>query len=134
VFWLNWPPPTAAGITGDRWQNLKVVLTTPGGTVENLGTFVSDPVGSSYTTYLPTEVGEYKVNFTFPGQTLELAGYTGLPGQGSDYVGDYFLPSSAEATFTVQEEKIPTWTEPPLPVSYWTRPIDSMNTNWYVIG
>ena len=134
VFWLNWPPPTAAGITGDRWQNLKVVLTTPGGDVENLGTFVSDPVGSSYTTYLPTEVGEYTVNFTFPGQILELAGYTGLPGQNSGYVGDYFLPSSAEATFTVQEEKIPTWTEPPLPVSYWTRPIDSMNTNWYIIG
>jgi outer membrane protein assembly factor BamB len=134
VFWLNWPPPTAAGITGDRWQGFTIDVTKPDGTVDHLGPFVSDPVGSSYTSYTPTQVGQYTVNFTFPGQVLQLAGYTGLPGGASDYVNDTFMRSTAEATFTAQETPIKYWTQPPLPISYWTRPIDSMNTNWYVLA
>jgi len=134
VFWLNWPPPTAAGITGDRWEGFRIEITAPDGDVENLGPFVSDPVGSGWTEYTPTQVGEYKVNFTFPGQVLERAGYTGIPGSNSDYVNDTFSASSAGTTFTVQEEPIQYWTQPPLPTSYWERPIDTMNTNWYVLG
>ncbi len=134
VFWLNWLPPTAAGSTGDRWQGFTIDLTKPNGDVESLGTFVSDPVGSAYTIYTPTEVGEYKVNFTFPGQVLQRAGYTGLPGSNSDYVNDTFTRSTASATFTVQQDPVPLWEQPPLPISYWERPIDSMNTNWYVLA
>jgi hypothetical protein len=134
VFWLNWVPPTAAGTTGDRWQNFMVDVTAPSGKVDHLGPFVSDPVGSSYTSYVPTELGEYRVNFTFPGQVLQRAGYTGLPGGSSDYINDTFTRSTAETNFTVQQEAIQLWSQPPLPVSYWTRPIDSMNTNWYVIA
>ncbi|MCW4044119.1 MAG: hypothetical protein NWE94_01210 [Candidatus Bathyarchaeota archaeon] len=134
VFWLNWPPPTAAGNTGDRWQGFKIEVTKPDGAVDTLGPFVSDPVGSSFTSYTPTQVGEYKVKFTFPGQVLQRAGYTGLPGSNSDYVNDTFAASTAETTFTVQETPVPYWTQPPLPTSYWERPIDSMNTNWHVIA
>ena len=99
-----------------------------------MGKFVSDPVGSSFTTYVPTALGEYTVNFAFDGQVLQRAGYTGLQGSNSDYVNDTFLPSKANTTFTVQQEPITQWEQPPLPVSYWTRPIDTMNTNWYVLG
>jgi hypothetical protein len=134
VMWLNWPPPTAAGTTGDRWQGFKIDVTKPDGNVEHLGPFVSDPVGSAYTLYTPAQVGEYKVNFTFPGQVLQRAGYTGLLGSSSDYINDTFVASTAETTFVVQQEPIKYWSQPPLPVSYWTRPIDSMNTNWYVLA
>jgi outer membrane protein assembly factor BamB len=134
VMWLNWPPPTAAGTTGDRWQGYKIDITKPDGNVEHLGPFVSDPVGSAYTLYTPDQLGEYKVNFTFPSQILERAGYTGLPGSNSAYIGDNFTRSTAETAFTVQQEPIKYWQQPPLPVSYWTRPIDSMNTNWYVLA
>jgi hypothetical protein len=136
VFWLNWVPPTAGGTTGDRWQGFKIDVTKPNGEVEHLGPFVSDPVGSAYTPYTPTELGEYKVNFTFPGQVLQAAGYTGLigPGANNAYVNDTFKASSANTTFTVQQESIPLWSQPPLPVSYWERPIDTMNTYWYVLG
>jgi hypothetical protein len=134
VFWLNWPPPTAAGTTGDRWHPYTIDITKPDLSVDHLGPFVSDPVGSGFTSYTPTQTGQYKVNFTFPGQVLQRAGYTGLPGGASDYVNDTFTGSTAEITFTVQEQPIKYWSQPPLPVSYWTRPIDSMNTNWYVLA
>ena len=135
VFWLNWVPPTAGGTTGDRWQGLKIDVTKPNGDVDHLGPFVSDPVGSAWTAYTPTETGEYKVNFTFPGQVLQAAGYTGLlgPGANNAYVNDTFTASSANTTFTVQQQPIPLWSQPPLPVSYWERPIDTMNTYWYVL-
>jgi hypothetical protein len=134
VFWLNWPPPTAAGSTGDRWEDMTIKITDPAGQVENYGPFVSDSVGSSFMLYTPSSTGEYQVYFNFPGQVLERAGYTGLPGSNSDYINDTFAPSSANTTFIVQETPVPIWTQPPLPVSYWTRPIDTMNTNWYVLG
>ena len=36
-FWLNAPPPTAAGAYGDRWTNLSVEVTKPDGTKETQG-------------------------------------------------------------------------------------------------
>jgi hypothetical protein len=136
VFWLNMYPPTAGGTTGDRWQGFKIDVTKPNGDVDHLGPFVSDPVGSAFTSYVPTEVGEYKVDFSFPGQVLQAAGYTGLlgPSANNAYVNDTFLPSTANTTFIVQQDAIPLWTQPPLPISYWERPIDTMNTQWYVLG
>ncbi|MCW3996357.1 MAG: PQQ-like beta-propeller repeat protein [Candidatus Bathyarchaeota archaeon] len=138
VFWLNWPPPSAAGTTGDRWTGCTIDVTRPNGEVDHLGPFVTDSVGSAYTAYSPTEVGEYKVVFNFPGQILQPGnpGYTGLNGSNSNspYVGRYFGASSANTTFIVQEEPVPTWTQPALPISYWERPIDTQNTYWYVLG
>src|SRR5512143_3420594 len=59
VFWVNRPPPTATGITGDRWRNLSVEVTKPDGSKETLGPFNSDPIGGSYTIYKPTQLGTY---------------------------------------------------------------------------
>ena len=87
VMWLNWPPPTAAGTTGDRWQGMTIEITKPNGDITHFGPFVTDSVGSTYTTYTPTDLGEYKVNFNFPGQILQRAGYTGLNGSNSGYIG-----------------------------------------------
>jgi hypothetical protein len=116
VFWLNWVPPTAGGTTGDRWQGFKIDVTKPNGDVDHLGPFVSDPVGSAWTSYTPTEIGEYKVYFSFPGQVLQAAGYTGLLGPGANnvYVNDTFLPSTANTTFIVQQDPIPLWSQPAL--------------------
>src|SRR5512138_2280702 len=43
VFWLNVPPPTAAGSTGDRWRGMTVDVTTPSGKVDHYGPINSDP-------------------------------------------------------------------------------------------
>ncbi len=68
VMWLLFAPPTATGNdAGDRWTNMKVTVTKPNGSNESLGTFMADPTGSTYTTYVPDEIGEYTFYLEFPG-------------------------------------------------------------------
>ncbi|MCW4018841.1 MAG: PQQ-binding-like beta-propeller repeat protein [Candidatus Bathyarchaeota archaeon] len=134
VFWLNWPPPTAAGSGGDRWQNMTIEVTKPDGSKETLGPFISDPVGGAYAGYTPDQVGTYTLVFNFPGQIAVLNGPTGIPGSSSAYINDTFLPSTATATLTVQQDALPLPESYPLPTSYWTRPIEGQNTNWASIA
>ena len=125
-WWLNWVPPTASGATGDRWK-VYVDIMKPDGSNETFGPLTSDPVGGSFFWYTPSETGLYTVVCRFPGQTL-----TGLPGQTqSVYVNDTYASSvSMPQTFTVQEEKIPSYVDTPLPNDYWTRPIYDANRGW----
>jgi len=134
IFWINAPPPGAAGTTGDRWRNMTVDVTSPSGKVEHFGPFTSDPVGGNYMQYTPTETGNYSATFNFPGQTLSLAGPTGLNGTPNVYVGDYYEPSNASTTFNVTNTPLTYFQEAPLPSSYWTRPINENNQLWYSIG
>jgi outer membrane protein assembly factor BamB len=136
-FWLSMPPPTATATYGDRWQNMKVNVIKPDGTNETLGPFTSDATGGTFTTYTPTAIGNYTFQMTFPGQTL--AGnnppVTGFTSSQKSYIGDYYAPSiSSTAVLSVQETAIPTSPSNPLPSSYWTRPINAQNNNWYSIG
>ena len=131
-FWISMTPPTAAGAVGDRWHNLKVTVTRPDGTTETLGPFTSDDTGGTYTLYTPTQLGNYTFVFSFPGETL-----LGLNGasQTNEAIGDYFMPStSAPAILTVQQEAVQSIPSNSWPTSYWTRPINAENTNWYMIG
>ncbi|MCW4045144.1 MAG: PQQ-binding-like beta-propeller repeat protein [Candidatus Bathyarchaeota archaeon] len=134
VFWLDKVMPTAAGIAGDRWRNLKIEVTKPDGTKETLGPFTSDPVGSGWYQYTPTQSGTYTFVFTFPEQVLSRIGPTGLTGTTSVYENDTYLTSSATATLTVQEEAIPDPPIYPLPTEYWTRPIEGQNQEWYKVS
>jgi outer membrane protein assembly factor BamB len=134
VYWLDKVPPTAAGTGGDRWQDITVEITAPDGSQETLGPFTSDPVGGGWTLYTPNQVGTYTFEVIFPGQVASLTGPTGLEGSASDYVGDYYLPSSATVTLTVQEDPIAFLEDTPVTDDYWTRPIEGQNTNWASIG
>jgi hypothetical protein len=137
AFWLNWVPPGAGGIGGDRWRNLTVDVTKPDGSQETLGPFTSDPIGGSYTQYTPTQTGTYTFTFKFQGQVPSLTGPTGIPSVNPslwDYLNDTFLPSSATTTLTVQQEQLQTIPDYPLPTNYWTRPIEGQNTEWAKIG
>src|SRR5665647_2159392 len=87
VFWLNAIPPTSSGAYGDRWI-FYVDVTKPDKSTEVLGPFTSDPVGGSYTSYVPDQEGNYTFVARFNGQTL-----TGKPTPGgvpptSVYVND----------------------------------------------
>src|SRR5512143_380713 len=137
IFWLNWVPPGAGGIGGDRWRNLTVEVTKPNGEKQNLGPFTSDPIGGGYSAYIPDQIGKYTVKFSFSGQVPSLIGPTGIPSVNNalwDYINDTFLPSSAITTFTVQQEQLQLLPEFPLPSSYWTRPIEGQNTDWATIA
>jgi hypothetical protein len=132
VFWLDWIPPTSSGYLGDRW-NFYLDITNPEGANETIGPFKSDPVGGSYTYYTPTQIGKYTVVARFPGQTL-----TGVPGAETNVnVNDTFKASTSQpAYFNVQQDKIPTYKDTPLPNDYWTRPIYDINRGWgmYAMG
>ena len=140
-FWLDKPPPTAAGAYGDRWHDFKVTMTKPDGTKQDLplGSHSnSDAVGGSYATYTPTAIGNYTFVFNFPGQTLTGENpnpATGTSTAGRPYVGDYYEPSRSESmALIVQQEQISTVPSNPLPTGYWQRPIYAENTNWYTIS
>ena len=136
-FWLQTPPPTAATIYGDKWTNMTVKVTHPDGTSETLGPFTSDDTGGTFTLYTPTVLGNYTFQMIFGGQTL--AGKNPPPAGWSAaitaFIGDYYQPSASNVvTLTVQEEAIPPIPGNPFPSSYWTRPINAENNNWYAIG
>ncbi len=139
AFWLDKVPIGAEGLYGDRWHGLTVTVTKPDGTTESLGPFNSDVNGGASTRYTPNQVGTYKFLFKYPGQVAQNANpYPFTPGfvpLGLDYVNDTFLPSSASTTLTVQQQQVITaYGQAPLPTAYWTRPINSMNREWSVIG
>jgi hypothetical protein len=133
VFWIDWIPPTASGSYGDRWT-FYVDITSPSGTNQTLGPFTSDPVGGSYTSFTPTDLGVYTIVARFPQQKLLGANPYPQPGNqyaNSPYVNDTFAASSSPPThLTVQQEQIPAYQETPLPTEYWARPINGANRQW----
>ena len=122
VVWLN---RVIVGVDADndiRFHDYKLTITKPDSTTETITwNVVSDPTSSAYTQYVPNQVGTYTLFFEFPGQTYTWSG---------DYQGDYYLPSNATTTFTVQEDSIQRHPDTPLPTEYWTRPIEGQNIFW----
>jgi len=137
-FWIDKVPPTAIGLWGMRWHNFEVIVTKPDGSTEDLGTFNSDSTGGAWTQYTPDTVGTYKFDFSFPGQVAIEENpypYDRSKVGGVAYVNDTYGASSASTTLNVQEQQVTTAYPPTaLPTEYWTRPINSMNRNWYSIG
>jgi outer membrane protein assembly factor BamB len=135
VYWLDKVPPTAYGVTGDRWTNIMISIISPDGSEETIGPLTSDPVGGGWALYTPTQIGEYTFTVEFPGQVASLYHpETGAAGRPNDYVGDYYLPSSATVVISVQEDTISHLPLTPVTNDYWTRPIEGQNTNWAVLG
>jgi hypothetical protein len=134
--WINNPPPDASRSYGDRWENFKITITNPDGTTETLGPFTSDDTGGTHADFVPTQLGNYSFFFSFPGQTLAGNNLDPTSGGTAAYpnIGDYYLPSNASTTLTVQEEATPAIPQNPIPTSYWTRPIVSVNQYWYSVA
>ncbi len=134
-FWVNMPPPTASAQYGDRWMGMTVKVTLPDGTTTTLGPFTSDDTGGSHTTYTPTTGGNYTFQMSFPGQTLAGANPAPDTVNNNPSIGDYYQPSKSNVfTLDVQSAAITYAPVTPLPTSYWSRPINALNNNWYSIG
>ena len=147
--WTANLPPTANGAYGDRWT-ISVVVTAPDGTNTTIGPYTSDPVGTIFTSYTPTETGNYtfqafvdahKLNNTPNGinptqlaqaealvqqthgaVTLDQAEAIFVQGY-ADLNNTYPACVSEPVTVTVQSEAIPTAPSAPLPTEYWTNPV-----------
>jgi outer membrane protein assembly factor BamB len=132
VFWIDKIPPTAAGIAGDRWK-FYLDITNPEGTKQTVGPLTSDPVGGSWYTYTPDQVGSYTFTVRFGPQLITGSDGTGIYNY-NIAINDTYLASSATEILTVQEEAIPDPPIYPLPSEYWTRPIEGQNTQWSCIA
>lgn len=76
---INPLPPTSI----DRFNGLTLSITRPDDAVEVLGPFLSDVHGLVHTYYVPTQVGDYKMQLRFPGQFFDTRNMTYLPSQSS---------------------------------------------------
>jgi hypothetical protein len=116
------------------WQGLTVTVVYPDNTTHTLGPFTTDSTGSSYTTFIPDQVGTYKFTTNFPEQQVPL---TFLNYEGGNMV---FAGTTVEAAtsgtveLVVQQEPLPDYPGHALPTEYWTRPIDSQLREWYSIS
>lgn len=140
LVWLDKYPPTANGQYGDRWEGWTIAVTAPDGSKQTLQLQQSDPVGSTYNTFTPTQVGTYTFVANFPGQVLananpNPAGYGGLSENPLDYVGDTYMASTSDpVSLVVQQGAIPQWNVSPLPTGYWSRPINAQNREWQAVA
>jgi hypothetical protein len=119
----------ASTVVTGGWVGLTLTVTNPNGTASTMGPYETTPSGDYSLTYVPTMVGTYTFQFTFPGQTVNGTGY------GSYYAN--FLPStSAVESLTVQQAAVVGFAEAPVPLpsQYWTQPIDAENRGWNVVS
>ncbi len=112
-------PPTAR----DIFHGMTVTITSPDGNTETKGPYTSSPIGSQYFSYIPTMVGTYKFQFSYPGETFAFGG--GIT---------YKSVESPITELVVQQNPILPYSESPIPTDYWTRPINAQHRNWYSIG
>jgi outer membrane protein assembly factor BamB len=139
TYWIDKVPPTASGSWGYRWHGMTITVTKPDGTTENLGPFNSDAVGGAWASYVPQMVGTYTFVGHFPSQVVVNENPYPFPLSvdiGVAFVNDTYAASdSTPVTLTVTNQQLTSnYPDNPLPKDYWSRPISSMNRNWYTLG
>ena len=119
---------------------LTVTITKPSGTevvYDDIETLTQD--STSWLTYIVDEVGEWTIEYTFPGNYFPagryLNGYIVTNSSGTLYSQDaYYAPSTAkEVKITVQQDFVMSWPPSPLPTDYWTRPVHPSHREWWPI-
>ncbi len=123
-----------------------VTFTKPDGTKDVIGpfnSFVAD--GTNWFTYTPDQVGNWTVQFTYPGDYYPAGRYvngvlnnSAPPGSSfmdqRDYPETWYKPAETPVqTLEVQQDPVMSWYSP-LPTDYWTRPISPENREWSAIG
>jgi hypothetical protein len=118
------PPAFGQMFGGGVYHGLTVKVTKPDGTTQNFGPYTTDTTGGvGGIQFVPNVVGNYTAQAFYPGENMT----------GTDTI---FLKAAESpiVTFTAQEEQIPTFSSPPLPTEYWSRPIYATNYAWAEIG
>ena len=143
VAWTAEIPPDqgeAAGVVSSPsgragWSGMQINLTKPDNTSEIINMPYSDPVGANYVSYTPTMVGTYKIQAIFPytEKKIQVSSFIGGMTVTAGDVRIYTAAVSPIATFEVQQEPVPSWTNSPLPNDYWTRPVSSAARDWFVL-
>jgi hypothetical protein len=116
--------PAANPTTDFTMKGYVITITDPDGKNTTTQKDAADLTASVTFSYTPTKVGDYKFQFSFPGQTINFT-------QTSYY---YEPVTSPVVTLHVQQDPIPTYQENPLPADYWQRPLYPNNRAWSLIG
>jgi hypothetical protein len=128
----------AALIRSGNWEGLEVKITKPDGSVEVRGPYTAYSIGNIFFMYTPTQTGTYTFEGTFPGQWIN-GSYRTISERGTwsnstsrplTEAAWYYKESSAIASLTVQSDPIPYHPGYPLPIDYWTRPLNAEIKNW----
>jgi hypothetical protein len=115
-YWVDIAPPTSGPSTGYRWQNITIDVTKPDGHNDHFGPLTAGLAASGNIAYTPDQTGTYNITVNFPSQVLTQGGNTAST---SVYINDTYSASNATTSFDVEQTlSIPTYVEPPLPVSY----------------
>jgi outer membrane protein assembly factor BamB len=124
--------PTNGGNVGQLLPGFLLNITQPDGTTQIIGPWTcSSAVASDFKVFTPSQVGTYKIVFSWPGTTI----VSTIAVASSDSIGDYLAGStSAPFYLTVTQEPIQNWPEPPLPTDYWTSPINAQNRGWSTLA
>jgi hypothetical protein len=105
------------------WGGITMTITAPDGTNDTESLPWSDPVGSGFLMYTPSQAGAYYIQAFFPATWKNTTTTQAFYGTA---VSNY-------AAFTVQQEPISQWVESPVTNDYWTRPISGLSRNWYAL-
>ncbi len=130
------PVPTSHGLLGDMYENVMIEITAPDGKKSTMGPYDGGMMGAVWTTFTPTQVGEYKIQAKYPGEVLDGMNPYNRDPTTQDYhkelVGSRMLPSQSNIeTLIVQQNPITSQYQSPLPpTNYWTRPINALNWAW----
>jgi hypothetical protein len=122
MYWLVEMNPLSAANQDAVWHNFTITITKPDGTSETKTTNANSAAGAVIN-YVPDKIGNYTFKFTFPGEQVT-----------SSTMDNYYKPSTATTTCTVQQEPISALPQNPIPNDYWQRPINWENQGWYQIS
>ncbi len=136
--WINPCLHTVRYLLSDITGCYKLTITKPDGTTQVVTMRSTFSEASSWHTFVPDVVGEWKIKFEFLGTYFPagrwLNGYLVTNTSGTYLNSTYYKPSSApEETLTVQADMVWSWPPAPLPTDYWTRPVSLSNREWWPI-
>jgi len=136
VVFLDRNSPSSNGLNGQRWSGFMVNITTPSGATIILGPWIcASAVASDFKTFTPTQVGTYKIVFSWPGETATSGNQPNPTAAAAADVNDTFLGATSHPCYlTVTSTPVPNYPEPPLPTGFWTTPINGINRSWYVLA
>jgi YD repeat-containing protein len=134
VCWLDRYSPTSGGTNGQVWEGWQLNITKPDGKTEIIGPWIcSSALASDFKVYVPDQVGNYTIVFSWPGGVVEPSEsiITRTQANAIAGIGDIFLGATSEpTTLVVNQEPNADWPEAPLPTDYWTLPINAQNRQW----
>jgi hypothetical protein len=122
MYWLVEMNPLSGSNLNNVWHDFTLTITDPSGNNETTKTDANAAAGA-VTLYTPQKIGNYTLTFNFLGEQIT-----------SSTIDNYYRPSKATTTCTVQEEQIAALPQNPLPKDYWQRPINWENQAWYQIS